>query len=115
MAQQQTWPDEASCRQNMPVDKITQGWCLSIDRAKGNCIACHTFNIAPWPPGLPVAGNIAPPLVAMQPRFPEQALLKKQIENASAVNPNSTMPPYLNHDILTAAEIDLIVEFLLSI
>jgi len=115
IGQQSNWPDEAACRQNVPADDVSRGWCLAIDPAKGNCIACHTFNVSPWPSSIPVAGNIAPPLVAMKPRFPDIAALKSLIEGGSNLNPSSIMPPYLVHGILTKQEIDLIVTFLLSI
>ena len=109
------WPDETECRENPPVGEPTGGWCLTIDRDKGNCLACHTMNIKPWPPTLPVAGNIAPPLVAMGPRFPDIEALREQIANAPALNPNTTMPPYREHGILTESEIDRILRFVLSL
>lgn len=89
-----------------------EGWCIAIDRRRGNCIACHTFNISPWPDNLAVAGNIAPPLVAMAARFPDKSQLKTIIEDASAFNANTTMPPYLKHGILSPDDIELLVDFL---
>ena len=109
------WPDESACRGNPPLDELTRGWCLVIDRNKGNCLACHTINIKPWPKGLPVAGNIAPPLVAMQPRFPDIEALRNQIADARATNPNTVMPPYQRHGLLTDSEIDRILRFILSL
>ena len=118
-ADEPVWPDEVRCRQFIDnpinVEDVTMGWCLSIDRRKGNCVACHNFNVAPWPTSLPIAGNIAPPLVAMMPRFPDQSRLIQQIEDASAFNANTTMPPFLAHGILTKEEIALVVKFLLTI
>ncbi len=115
IAQVADWPDESTCRNNPPLDDVKKGWCLSIDREKGNCIACHTFNINPWPRDVPVAGNIAPPLVAMQPRFPDLEALRKQVADAPAVNPRTTMPPYLRHELLNADEIGRILQFLLTL
>ena len=112
------WPNEVQCLSsagNSQRSEIQQGWCLAIDHNKGNCIACHTFNITPWPEGLPTAGNIAPPLVAMLPRFPDKAVLRDTIENATLSNPNTVMPPYLKHGILNQREVDLIIKFLESI
>ena len=109
------WPDETECRDNPPIGELIQGWCLTIDREKGNCLACHTLNIKPWPATLPVAGNIAPPLVAMGRRFPDPEVLRKQIADAPALNPNTTMPPYRAHSILTESEIEMILQFVLSL
>ena len=114
-AQGSSWPDESFCRSSPPVDAVIKGWCLSIDREKGNCIACHTFNINPWPASTPVAGNIAPPLVAMQPRFPDIEALRQQVGDAPALNPNTVMPPYLRHELLNDAEIEQILQFLLTL
>ncbi len=109
------WPDELQCRSIPPTNMIKAGWCLSIDRDKGNCIACHLLNVNPWPETLPVSGNIAPPLVAMQPRFPDIEVLRRQIADAPALNPDTSMPPYLRHELLDAEEIDRILKFLLTL
>lgn len=118
-AASQRWPDEQQCRENPEAgtedNALTRGWCLAIDRNQGNCIACHTLNVSPWPQSLPVAGNIAPPLVAMQPRFPDLQALRKQIEDAPALNPHSTMPPYLRHELLSEEEIDQLITFLMTL
>ena len=115
---QEGWPDEAGCKailSQLDTDPALSGWCLSILPQKGNCIACHTFNVSPWPETLPGAGNIAPPLVAMAPRFPDQLALRNLIEDATTINSHTTMPPYLKHGILTPGEIDQILQFLLKI
>ncbi len=109
------WPDEDACLHTPPSDQRIQGWCLTILRTKGNCVACHTVNIRPWPDTLPDAGNIAPPLVAIQPRFPDLAALRLQIADAPALNPGTSMPPYERHELLSAAEIDQILAFLLTL
>ncbi len=109
------WPDELQCRSNPPTSIIRTGWCLSIDRDKGNCVACHMLNVNPWPETLPVSGNIAPPLVAMQPRFPDIEILRRQIADAPALNPDTSMPPYLRHELLDSDEIDRILQFLLTL
>lgn len=115
IAQTPDWPDETSCRENPPDDPVMSGWCLSIDREKGNCVACHTFNIGAWPRHIPVAGNIAPPLAAMQARFPDLDALRAQVEDAPAINPNTTMPPYLRHELLSNDEIERVLQFLLTL
>ena len=109
------WPDELQCRSNPPTSLIKAGWCLSIDRNKGNCVACHMLNINPWPKTLPISGNIAPPLVAMQPRFPDIEVLRRQVADAPALQPDTTMPPYLRHELLDAEEIERVLQFLLTL
>lgn len=109
------WPDEFQCREDPPTDAVRAGWCLSIDRNRGNCVACHMLNVDPWPETLPIAGNIAPPLVAMQARFADLEALRLQIADAPALNPDTSMPPYLRHELLDADDIDRILQFLLTL
>lgn len=109
---QSAFPDEQKCLSNPPVSGLEQGWCLAMRRDKGNCIACHTMNIAPWPDRVALAGNIAPPLVAMRARFPDAIQLQQIISDAAQFNANSFMPPYGKHRILKQEEIKLIAMFL---
>lgn len=60
-------------------------------------------------------GDIAPPLVAMKQRFPDKAKLRAQLWDASVANPNTVMPPFGRHSILSEDEIDKVVEFLLTL
>jgi sulfur-oxidizing protein SoxX len=92
-----------------PTDVGTQGGCVVLDRRKGNCMACHQI------PGAGSAGDIAPPLVAIKQRFPDKAKLRTQVANPAAANPNTVMPPFGKHDILSEEEIDKVVEFLLTL
>lgn len=85
---------------------IAEGKKISFDRAKGNCLACHMIE------GGELPGNIGPPLVAMQARFPDKAKLRAQIWDSTRSNPNSMMPPFGRHEILTESEIDKVVEFI---
>jgi len=101
-------PNDALCKK-APKDAVTQGGCVVIDRAKGNCMACH--DIA----GVSLAGNLAPPLNYMRERFSDKAKLRAQIWDATAVNPRTIMPPFGKHGILTEEEIDKVVEFLLTL
>lgn len=91
------------------MTRVDQGRELAFDRAVGNCLACHMMA------GGDLAGNIGPPLLQMKARFPDPALLKKQIEDPESRNPETVMPPYGKHQILTDEEIDLIVEFLYTL
>ena len=88
---------------------IEAGKKLAIDRKKGNGLACHHIE------GGDLAGNIGPALVAMKARFPDKSALRAQIWDATAKNPNTMMPPFGRHEIMTEAEIDKVVEFIHSL
>ena len=94
-------------------DPVTAGGCVATDRKKGNCHSCHVFK------GVEKtrlqAGNYGPPLVAMKARFPDKAKLREQVANATAANPKSAMPPFGRHKIISGKDIDLIVEWLLTL
>jgi sulfur-oxidizing protein SoxX len=82
---------------------------ILFDRAKGNCLACHHL---PTLVGAEQPGNSGPPLIAMQARFPDKRVLRAKIWDATASTPDSFMPPFGRHQILTEDEIDLVVEFI---
>lgn len=88
---------------------IAEGKKIAFDRLKGNCLACHMIE------GGELPGNIGPPLVAMKARFPDKAKLRAQIWDSTRSNPNSIMPPFGRHEILTEGEIDKVVEFIYSL
>lgn len=88
---------------------IEQGKTIAFDRKLGNCLACHKID------GGDLPGNIGPPLVAMKARFPDKAKLRAQIWDSTRNNPNSMMPPFGRHEILTEAQIDKVVEFIYSL
>lgn len=83
-----------------------EGKKIAFDRKKGNCLACHQIE------GGDLPGNIGPPLIAMQQRFPDKSKLRAQISEPRKNNPNSMMPPFGPHEILTDSEIDKVVEFI---
>ncbi|MCP4334147.1 MAG: sulfur oxidation c-type cytochrome SoxX [Gammaproteobacteria bacterium] len=91
------------------ADAIADGKKVAFDRKKGNCLACHMIA------GGSLPGNIGPPLVAMKSRFPDKATLRAQIWDPSVANPNTIMPPFGKHQILTDAEVDLVTEFVFSL
>ena len=93
-------------------DRIEQGRNLAHDFEKGNCLACHA---APSDPEAITRANIAPPLVAMRARFTDREVLRDQIWDAAERNPNTIMPPFGKHRILTEKEVDLITEFVYSL
>ena len=84
---------------------LEAGKKLAFTRSKGNCLACHMIQGGESP------GNIAPPLIAMQSRFPNKADLRAQIWDATERNPGTSMPPFGKHLILTEKEVDQVVEF----
>ena len=84
---------------------IAEGKKLAFSRKKGNCLACHAMDDGT------LAGNGGPPLVAMKARFPDVERLKAQIWDSTERNPNSIMPPFGRHGILTQEEIDKIVAY----
>jgi len=103
-------PDKKVCdnKENPPQDAVTKGGCAVINRTKGNCMACHAIAGTS-------SGNIAPPLVGMKQRFPDKAKLRAQIDDATKINPNSVMPPFGRHNILSKDEVDQVVEFMLTL
>ena len=88
---------------------IDEGKKIAFHRKKGNCLACHAIE------GGKLPGNIGPPLVNMKARFPNKADLKEQIGDATIKNPNSIMPPFGKHKILSEEELNKVVEFIYSL
>ncbi len=93
----------------MAADGVDAGKRLTMERAKGNCLACHMIDDGELP------GNIGPPLVAMKLRFPDREVLAAQICDATVRNPDSRMPPFCRHGILTRDEVELIVDYLYTL
>jgi sulfur-oxidizing protein SoxX len=91
------------------ADAISDGKKVAFDRKKGNCLACHKIA------GGSLPGNIGPPLVAMKARFPNKANLRAQIWDPTVANPNTIMPPFGKHQILSDKEVDLVTEFIYSL
>jgi sulfur-oxidizing protein SoxX len=90
-------------------DSLERGKSLAMERGKGNCLACHAIADGPLP------GNIGPPLIAMRARFPDRGVLFEQIWDATRRNPDSRMPPFGRHGVLTEEEIELIVDYLYTL
>ncbi len=86
---------------------VEDGKKLAFNKKKGNCLACHKIT------GGKLAGNIGPPLFGMK-RLTKKAL-KAQIWDATKKNPNTSMPPFGKHKILSESEIDKIVEFVYTL
>jgi len=86
-----------------------EGKKIAENRKLGNCLACHVMGNGSQP------GNIAPPLIAMQQRFPSKKMLREQIWDATKKNPNSMMPPFGKHGIISEQEIDKVVEYIYTL
>jgi sulfur-oxidizing protein SoxX len=85
------------------------GKAVAENRTKGNCFACHDY------PGAVLPGNVGPKLMNMKARFPDKAKLRAQIFDATKNNPNTIMPPFGKHRILTEQELDAVVEWVLTL
>jgi len=88
---------------------IEKGKAVAVDRKKGNCLACHAMDDGSLP------GNIGPPLVAMKARFPDKAILRAQIWDSTVANPNSIMPPFGRHRMLSEEQIDQITDYIYTL
>ena len=88
---------------------LERGRAIAFDRNAGNCLSCHMMGDGELP------GNSGPPLLQMGLRFPDRAVLRAQIWDATVRNPNSVMPPYGRNLILSEEEIDLVVDYVLSL
>jgi sulfur-oxidizing protein SoxX len=97
----------------MPMEAIAKGATtgkeISFDRKLGNCLACHSIS------GGDQAGNIGPPLIAMKARFPDRAVLREQIWDATIKNPNSIMLPFGRHKIISESQIDKVTDYIHSL
>lgn len=93
----------------MASSPIAEGKRLTMERSKGNCLACHRIEDGELP------GTLGPPLVAMKLRFPDREALNQQICDATVRNPNTRMPPFCRHRILTNEEVELIIDYLYTL
>ena len=89
--------------------RIEDGKRLAFDRVQGNCLACHMIEDGELP------GTTAPPLLEMKARFPDFDSLILQISNPLEANPNSMMPPFGLHNILTEDEIKKVAEYIYTL
>jgi len=101
--------EPAATAESASVDTVTLGREAAYDRQRGNCLACHVMGDGEMP------GTVGPPLMMMQQRFPERAVLRRQIWDATERNPNTRMPPFGRHGMLTEEEIDWIVDYLYTL
>lgn len=93
-------------------ESIEKGRWLAHEVSKGNCLACHQM---PRDVGANSLANIGPPLLAMAQRFPDRTRLREQIRDARRFNPETVMPPFGTHRILTPEEIELVLDYLYTL
>lgn len=91
------------------ASNIEEGKKVAFHRKKGNCLACHKIA------GGDLPGNIGPELVNMKARYPDKAKLRAQIWDATQVNPNTIMPPFGKHKIMSEKEVDLVTDFIYTL
>lgn len=91
------------------ANAVEEGKAIAFNKKKGNCLACHRIE------GGSQAGDIAPPILMMKMRYPNKQELRAQIWDASAANPNTVMPPFGRHNIMSESEIDKVTEFIYSL
>lgn len=94
------------------ISRVDAGRMLAHDFEKGNCLACHA---APTDPTAITKANIGPPLIGMRERFKERAALRQQIWDAAVRNPDTIMPPFGRHLILSDDEIELIIDYVYTL
>ena len=89
---------------------IAEGKKLAFSRSKGNCLACHAIKGGSMP------GNMGPALIAMKLRYPDKQKLVKKIWGVPEQTiPNSIMPPFGKHGILTDSEINTITDYIYTL
>ena len=88
---------------------VAEGKKLAFNKKKGNCLACHSIK------GGKLAGDIGPPLIAMKARFPDKAKMRAQIWDSTRNNPNTSMPPFGRHKILSESDINKFTEYIYTL
>jgi L-cysteine S-thiosulfotransferase len=92
---------------------ITRGWAAVNQQRLGNCMACHSMPDAQGrKAGL--QSTFAPPLDGVGSRY-DTATLRQWVADARRINPDTLMPPFGSHGILSEAQIDDVVAVLLTL
>ena len=85
-----------------------RGKKLANNLVKGNCVACHQL------PGASQFGNVGPSLELISYKNRDPNWLYQQVYDARMHNPESAMPPYGTHGVLSYQEMQDIVAYLQS-
>ena len=88
---------------------VQAGQSLALDRSKGNCLACHTLK------GGDAPSNVGRELVGIKHRFPNRADLVEILTNEAMRNPIAPMPSLGRNHVLTAVEIQKVIDFLYTL
>lgn len=88
------------------------GRVVAQSQERGNCLACHRM---PADPLAVTEATLGPVLQGVQKRFPDRAQLRAQIWDPAARNPDTLMPRYGRHRILTETEIDAVTDFIFGL
>jgi sulfur-oxidizing protein SoxX len=91
------------------AEAVQAGRALALDRAKGNCLACHTIE------GGDAPSSVGRELKGMRRKFPHREDLVEILNDEPSRNSIAPMPPFGRNHILTATEIDRIVDFLYTL
>ena len=91
------------------ADILARGKEIAFDPVKGNCLACHQIDDGESP------GDLGPPLVAIEARYPDKQVLRKHLWDPMEFNPGTRMPPFGRHRILSEGELDLLVEYIYTL
>ena len=102
-------PASASSVGSEDSDRVGRGKRIAFDSSKGNCLACHHMANGESP------GDLGPPLIAIEARFPDKNMLRRYLWDPMANNPGSRMPPFGRHRILSEDEIDMVVEYIYTL
>ena len=82
---------------------------VAFDRAKGNCLACHTMR------GSDVPSNVGPALSDIKKRYPDRKDLFAILNDEEARNPLTVMPSFGRDLILSKTEIEQVIAFLYTL
>ena len=94
---------------SLPVHAQDSGRELVVQPDKGNCIACHQL---PAGAGPATRSDLGPALEGARMRSIGRPALRELLIDPTRANTDSLMPPYGRHNLLDAAEIERIIDFL---
>ncbi|HDZ38048.1 MAG TPA: sulfur oxidation c-type cytochrome SoxX [Marinobacter sp.] len=88
---------------------IDRGKELVFSRKDGNCLACHKMDDGK------LTGTIGPELADMNTRYPDRGILFKRIWDETQFNPQTVMPPFGRHSILSKDQINRVIDYLYTL
>jgi sulfur-oxidizing protein SoxX len=88
---------------------VVAGRDLFVRKDKGNCVACHEV---PSDTAVATHATVGPSLSGVRERHPDRSVLRELLVDPMRRNPATLMPPYGRHQILSAAEIERVIDYL---